>query len=133
MTTIDWTNAQNHAIQFDKPERLLISAAAGSGKTAVLTERITVRALNNIVKPSRLLVVTFTELAANSMKAKIMSSFRKLRDSAQDADERERIDRLIRELPLARIATIHSFCNHILSSYLADFTDKECKPYLEPG
>ena len=133
MTTIDWTNAQNHAIQFDKPERLLISAAAGSGKTAVLTERITVRALNNIVKPSRLLVVTFTELAANSMKAKIMSSFRKLRDSAQDADERERIDRLIRELPLARISTIHSFCNHILSSYLAEFTDKEGKPYLEPG
>lgn len=133
MTNITWTNAQKHAIKFNEPERLLVSAAAGSGKTAVLTERITVRALKNIVKPSRLLVVTFTELAANKMKAKIMSSFRDLRDTAKDAYERDRIDRLIRELPLARISTIHAFCNHILSSYLAEFTDKEGKPYLEPG
>ena len=114
MTNITWTNAQKHAIKFNEPERLPVSAAAGSGKTAVLPERITVRALKNIVKPSRLLVVTFTELAANKMKAKIMSSFRDLRDTAKDAYERDHIDRLIRELPLARISTIHAFCNHIL-------------------
>jgi superfamily I DNA/RNA helicase len=61
MTNITWTNAQKHAIKFNEPERLLVSAAAGSGKTAVLTERITVRALKNIVKPSRRLVAWFID------------------------------------------------------------------------
>lgn len=133
MSTFNWTPSQELAIQFDKPERLLISAAAGSGKTAVLTERITVRALSNLVKPSRLLVMTFTELAASKMKTKIMSRFRTLRDATTDANERDRLDRLIRELPLARISTIHAFCNHIISSFLADLTDADGKPYLEPG
>lgn len=133
MTAIRWTPEQELAIQFNEPERLLISAAAGSGKTAVLTERITARSLNNLVKPSRLLVMTFTELAASQMKAKIMSRFRDLRAAAESAEERDHLDHLIRELPLARISTIHAFCNHILSSYLTELTDTAGKPLLEPG
>ncbi len=133
MSTLRWTPEQEFAIQFNEPERLLISAAAGSGKTAVLTERITVRALDNLVKPSRLLVMTFTDLAATQMKAKIMSRFRELRAAAEDVKERDRLDQLIRELPLARISTIHAFCNHILSSHLTEYTDASGKPLLEPG
>ncbi len=133
MTAIRWTPEQELAIQFDEPERLLISAAAGSGKTAVLTERITARALNDRVKLSRLLVMTFTELAATQMKAKIMSRFRELRASAKSEEERDHLDLLIRELPLARISTIHAFCNHILSSFLTDWMDAAGKPLLEPG
>ncbi|MGI6508842.1 MAG: UvrD-helicase domain-containing protein [Saccharofermentanales bacterium] len=133
MSTIRWTPEQEFAIQFNEPERLLISAAAGSGKTAVLTERITVRALKGLVKPSRLLVMTFTELAATQMKAKIMARFRELRAVTDDVMERDRLDMLIRELPLARISTIHAFCNHILASHLTEFADAEGKPHLEPG
>ncbi len=133
MAAIEWTDEQGLAIEFDESSRLLVSAAAGSGKTAVLTERITNRALKASVKLPRLLVMTFTELAAKQMKAKIMARFRELRASATDENEKAHFDSLIRELPLAQISTIHAFCNLVLSSHLSEFTDKSGRPLLEPG
>ena len=62
----DWTEAQKDAI-FTQDKNLLISAAAGSGKTAVLTERIIQSLLqkDNPADISRILVVTFTKVAAS--------------------------------------------------------------------
>ena len=73
-----WTPAQLSAIE-TKDKTLLVSAAAGSGKTTVLTERI-IRSLTDSEHPadlSRLLVVTFTRAAAADLKAKISKALNK--------------------------------------------------------
>lgn len=133
MGTIEWTEEQKLAIGFDEARNLLISAAAGSGKTAVLTERIVRQSLSGAVRPSRLLVMTFSELAASQIKTKIAKEFGKQKQLAVNEEERVYRDSLIRELSLAQISTIHSFCNQVLSSYLPEFCDRDGKPLLEPG
>lgn len=133
MSDLPWTPEQIFAIKFDEPHRLLVSAAAGSGKTAVLTERIAERSLKGFISPARLLVMTFTELAAKQMKNKIISRFRELHALSDSEGERKHIERLVREFPLAQISTIHAFCNSVLSSHLTEFTDGEGNPLLEPG
>ena len=71
----DWTEQQKNAIE-SRGKTLLVSAAAGSGKTATLTERI-VRRLTDGENPtniSRLLIVTFTRLSAADLKRKISNA-----------------------------------------------------------
>src|SRR5687768_13700948 len=89
-----WTPQQLDAIKA-VGENLLVSAAAGSGKTSVLAERC-VHLVCDAAAPHRcgvnqLLVVTFTEAAAAEMKARIETALRCRLDSAADADERERL------------------------------------------
>ena len=72
----NWTKMQEKAIE-TRGKTLLISAAAGSGKTATLTERI-VRKLtdeNNPASISRMLIVTFTRLSAADLKRKISNAY----------------------------------------------------------
>ena len=64
-----WTNEQLEAINKDN-SNIIVSAGAGSGKTAVLTERV-IRKLKGGVDVDRLLVLTFTNEAANEMKSRI--------------------------------------------------------------
>ena len=64
-----WTNEQLEAINRDN-SNIIVSAGAGSGKTAVLTERV-IRKLKGGVDVDRLLVLTFTNEAANEMKSRI--------------------------------------------------------------
>lgn len=127
------TKDQQLAVDFDQEANLLISAAAGSGKTTTLTERIVRRMKEGQLDPSRLLVITFTELAAKDLKVKISGRLRMERDQTSDEAEGQYLDRLIDELSLAQISTIHAFCNQVLSSYLPAFTDPEGQAYLEPG
>ena len=70
---MEWTDDQKKAI-YEGGSDILVSAAAGSGKTAVLVERIIEKLLDkdNPVDIDRLLVVTFTEAAASEMKEKII-------------------------------------------------------------
>lgn len=109
-----WTDEQLSAIN-TRDKTLLVSAAAGSGKTAVLTERI-IRTLTDAQNPvgvNELLVVTFTKAAAAEMRERIGKAIRKA------ADENPADTRLIRQLmllPSAKIRTIDSFCNDILKS-----------------
>lgn len=133
MTRSRLTEDQRFAVGFDRPANLLISAAAGSGKTTTITGRIVERMLAGTVQPSQLLVITFTELAAKDLKVKIASQLRRFRLEAANPQERRRLDRLAGDLDLAQISTIHAFCNQILSAYLATFCDEEGQPYLEPG
>ena len=113
-----WTESQKKAI--DTRERnVLVSAAAGSGKTAVLVERI----ISIITDPDknididRLVVVTFTKAAAAQMKDKI----RKALDSMLDKNPTDL--NLIRQITLlnnAQITTIDSFCLWIIRNHFPE-------------
>ena len=136
--SITWTSEQSQAITFDRDENLLVSAAAGSGKTAVLTERVLQRALRDKVAPEELLVVTFTDKAAENMRRKISE---KLGELALDPERlRETYGKTVTELhelqqrfALAQISTIHSFCLTLIRDNLRDLTDSSGRPMLEPG
>lgn len=99
---------------------ILVSAAAGSGKTSVLVERVIRLVLGHeengrdgVVDVDRLLVVTFTEKAAQEMKERLRAALLSRKNETYD----ERIDRQIRLLEKAQISTIHSFCLKVLRRY----------------
>ncbi len=109
-----WTDEQLSAIE-TRDRTLLVSAAAGSGKTATLTERI-IRSLTdekNPVEISSLLVVTFTNAAARELRAKIAAA---LEDAVGKNPGNKLLEKQLYMLPAAKIRTIDSFCNDILRS-----------------
>lgn len=92
---------------------ILVSAAAGSGKTAVLVERV-IRMLTdeqNPVDADRLLIVTFTRLAAAEMRSRINSKLSEL--YAKNPEDR-RLGRQLLLMERAHIGTIHSFCSEVV-------------------
>ncbi|MCL2352131.1 MAG: UvrD-helicase domain-containing protein [Firmicutes bacterium] len=110
-----FTTEQNRAASL-RGKNILVAAAAGSGKTAVLTERI-FRMITDKARPvdiNRLLVVTFTEAAAAEMRARISAAIM----AGLDADPgNARLAEQAGLLYLAPISTIHSFCLRILKKY----------------
>lgn len=107
-----WTDEQLSAIE-TRDKTLLVSAAAGSGKTATLTERI-IRSLTDEKNPvdiTSLLIVTFTNAAASELRAKISSA---LEAAVKKDPKNERLSRQLYLLPAAKIRTIDGFCNDIL-------------------
>ena len=100
---MEWTSDQKKAIE-ESGSDILVSAAAGSGKTAVLVERIIRKLLDeeNPIDIDRMLVVTFTEAAAAEMKEKIIRALQK--------SGSERADKQLRLAADADIMTIDSFC-----------------------
>ena len=104
-----WTQEQNEAIHADNAQ-LLVSAAAGSGKTAVLIERI-LRLLNERedARLDRMVIVTFTKAAAAQLREKLHK--RLFEDSANGC---ETAAKQLALLPVTQIGTIHSFCTAIL-------------------
>lgn len=107
-----WTAAQTAAITA-KNRTLLVSAAAGSGKTATLTERI-IRAVTDESNPadiSRMLIVTFTKAAAAELKERISAA---LSEALAKNPSNKNILRQFMLLPSAKISTIHSFCLDII-------------------
>ncbi len=109
-----WTEAQNAAIKIHH-KTLLVSAAAGSGKTATLTERI-IRSITDLDHPadvSKMLIVTFTRAAAEELKTRI---FHALSEAlAKDPSNRYLASQLVK-LGSAHICTIDSFCLDLLRS-----------------
>lgn len=87
-----FTKEQTEVIQAKK-QNILVSAAAGSGKTAVLTERIVQRIRQGQLDISQVLVVTFTEAAAHNMRARLETGLRQARDESKDSQERQRLGR----------------------------------------
>ena len=106
-----FTPAQQAAITYDAPE-ILVSAAAGSGKTAVLTERI-LRHISNNLDISRLLVVTFTEAAAAEMKERVTHKIqeRQLENPSMHLANQAAL------LATADISTIHAFCRKLAKEH----------------
>jgi ATP-dependent helicase/nuclease subunit A len=115
-----WTNDQQAAIDA-RGSHVLVSAAAGSGKTAVLVERLASRLLDETdeLTADRMLVVTFTNAAAAEMKRRIAKALdQALRDDPENAYIRKQRQMLNRAL----ITTIHSFCLEVIREnyYLLD-------------
>ena len=89
---------------------VIVSAAAGSGKTAVLTERIA-RLIAEGTDIDRFLVVTFTRSAAAEMKKRIGD---KLREMAEDSEDAPRLMQAASDIGRADISTIDGFCARVL-------------------
>ena len=106
-----WTADQLLAIQSEG--NLIVSAAAGAGKTAVLTERIVSRIRAGAPVES-LLVLTFTRAAAAEMKGRISNRLNQLADEAETPEEMRYLRRQARNVDGAFISTIHAFCARVL-------------------
>ena len=109
---VDWTTDQRHAIECRKGS-VLVSAAAGSGKTTVLVERV-IRRLTDEDNPCSaedLLIVTFTRAATAQMREKIGAAI--LKRLSEDPTDRH-LRRQYMLLPFAKICTIDSFCNDLV-------------------
>ena len=109
---VKWTTDQQHAIECCKGS-VLVSAAAGSGKTTVLVERV-IRRLTDKDNPCSaedLLIVTFTRAATAQMREKIGAAI--LKRLSEDPTDRH-LRRQYMLLPFAKICTIDSFCNDLV-------------------
>ena len=122
--SVKFTPEQQQVIDL-RNRNILVSAAAGSGKTAVLVERIITR-LTKDEKPldvDRLLVVTYTEAAAAEMKERIHMAIEKALDEQPGNTHLERQATLIHQ---AQITTIHQFCLSVIREYFHEID-------LDPG
>lgn len=130
---IKLTRDQERAI-FDRGSSLLVSAAAGSGKTMVLVDRVVRLILEEKIDIDRMLIVTFTNAAANQMKVKIREKLVNilypshefltgLRDGDRSyiknlsADDKKFIRKQVELINEANISTMHSFCIKLLRDY----------------
>ena len=120
---MEWNNEQLEAIE-TTGKNILVSAAAGSGKTTVLVERVKSLVLNGETDIDRFLITTFTKAAASEMKERLEAAIRK-EMKKPDADK-AKLTRQLQQLPGASIGTFHSFAIEIIRQYFY-LTD------LEPG
>ena len=112
---VSWTTEQQQVIDL-RNRNILVSAAAGSGKTAVLVERIVkiITDKNHPVDIDHLLIVTFTNAAAAEMRERIGNAIEKA------LDEQPGNEHLLRQLTLihnAQITTIDSFCLYVVRNH----------------
>ena len=109
---MNFTDEQKDAI-YKKGNNILVAAAAGSGKTAVLVERIIQKILVDGVDIDKLLVVTFTNAAASEMRERILEAIYKKLD---EDPENTNLQRQINLLGKSNICTIHSFCLDVIKN-----------------
>lgn len=110
--SVNWTDEQQQAIDA-RGGHILVSAAAGSGKTAVLVERLTQRVIDqeDPLTADRILVATFTNAAAKEMKTRVIEAIEaKIKEAPDDIYLKKQRQMMNR----AQITTIHSFCLSIL-------------------
>ena len=107
-----WTDSQLKAIE-TRDRTLLVSAAAGSGKTATLTERIIKSILDeeNPINIEEMLIVTYTRAAVGELRERIASA---VKQAIKERPEDEELERQLYMLPSAKISTIDAFCADIL-------------------
>jgi ATP-dependent helicase/nuclease subunit A len=105
MTSAGLTDEQRHAVA-RRAEPLLLSAAAGSGKTSVLVERFVAAVRDDGIAPARILAMTFTERAAGELRARVRARLLELgdREAARDTEA-------------AFVGTFHGFCARLLRAH----------------
>ena len=108
-----FTTNQLQAIN-ERNKNILVSAAAGSGKTTVLAERIINKIVNDKIDVDRLLVVTFTKDAAEEMKERIIKRINV--EIEKNNDNSFLIEQLVR-INKAQISTIDSFCSKVVKTH----------------
>lgn len=122
----EWTSEQKKAIE-SRDGTILVSAAAGSGKTAVLVERV-IRRLSDENKPcpaDRLLIVTFTRSATHEMRERI---YHALSEKSAENPGSVYLRRQLSLLPFAKISTIDSFCGELVRDNFHDLNiSPDCK------
>ena len=115
---VNWTTQQSRAIE-EHGRNVFVSASAGTGKTAVLSGSC----VNIVTNPSAcpdvwsILVVTFTEMAAEEMRSRIASQLSSAMETTSDATLRRHLRRQLILLGAADISTIHSFCKRIITEH----------------
>ncbi len=110
----NWTPEQLSAIEA-RDCNLLVAAAAGSGKTAVLVERIIQLMIRDKADIDHMLIVTFTNAAAGEMRERIGAAL--LEAIEEDNDSGEHLRRQLNLLSKASISTLHAFCIGVLRKY----------------
>ena len=109
------THNQRQAVE-NRGGQLLVSAAAGSGKTKVLVDRL-LRYICDPVDPANIddfLIITYTKAAASELRGKIAG---KLSERLAQESDNQHLQRQLQRLHLAKISTVHSFCGDILREY----------------
>ena len=116
-----WNEGQERAI-FTRDKNILVSAAAGSGKTAVLTERIRQMVVREGVSVDQMLIVTFTNAAAAELRERIHKGI--LEAMEEDSTDAAALQEQLDLLPEADICTFHAFCLKVIRLYffLTDVT-----------
>ncbi|MQS88538.1 helicase-exonuclease AddAB subunit AddA [Companilactobacillus mishanensis] len=111
-----WTEDQNKAI-FHHGHDILVSAAAGSGKTTILIERI-IEMLKNGENIDNFLVATFTEAAALEMKERLVNRIKELVASGElDDEDKQHLQSQIFKVSVANISTLHAFCLSVIKKF----------------
>lgn len=118
-----WTKEQFEAITL-RGKNILVSAAAGSGKTAVLVERIKRLILEDRCPIDRMLIVTFTNAAAAEMKEKIHKAIHKSIEeltagelTAEKKEDLKFLKQQLNLLPMAQISTFHAYALEVIRKY----------------
>ena len=116
--SVNWTKEQQKVIDY-RNRNILVSAAAGSGKTAVLVERIIKRITDpeHPVDIDRLLVVTFTKAAASEMRERIGEAIDQIRE---ENPENSNLERQLTLIHNAQITTIDSFCLFVVRNHFQE-------------
>lgn len=110
---VTWTESQKKVIDL-RNRNILVSAAAGSGKTAVLVERILQKITEDKVDIDKLLIVTFTNAAAAEMRERIRDAIEK---KLEEEPENAHLQRQFTLVHNAQITTIDSFCLYVIRNY----------------
>ena len=121
---VTWTEEQQKVISL-RNCNILVSAAAGSGKTAVLVERIITKITEgeSPIDIDRLLVVTFTNAAAGEMRERVQNAIEKKLELEPDNVHLQKQANLVRN---AQITTLHSFCQNVIKNHFNEID-------LDPG
>ncbi len=111
---MSWTPEQVEAIQL-RDKNILVSASAGSGKTAVLVERILSLIAEGFVPLSQFLIVTFTNAAAQEMRDRISKRLMVLK--RENPHTRAFVNEQLQKVQQAHISTLHSFCKDVIAKH----------------
>ena len=112
MGDVKWTSEQKLAIK-ENGKNILVAAAAGSGKTAVLVERIINKIIEEKIDIDKILVVTFTKAAAAEMRGRILDA---IYEKIEKMPDDKHLQRQITLLSKASISTIDSFCLDVVKN-----------------
>lgn len=108
---------QRKFVESDSLKDILVSASAGTGKTTSMINKILYLIVDSGVSVENLLVLTFTNAAANEMKIKLFKSMQKLLSTITDDSLKERLSTEIELINNADIGTSHSFCKKLITKY----------------
>lgn len=115
---IEWTGKQKEVIDM-RDANILVSAAAGSGKTAVLVQRIIEKIMDEThpVNIDQFVIVTFTRAAAGEMRDRIQSAIER---EAALYPENAHLQRQRTRIHMANISTIHGFCTNVIRNHFQE-------------